>query len=383
MSEVAVASEADEWSVEMEEHTDRHVILPRNDVELELVKVFEEVLGMTPIGVTDSFFELGGSSLSALSVTIRLEQIFGHQVTNAVLLENPTVERLAQVMRAGQSTHSSRLVGIRTTGNRPPIFCIHPYGGHTTGYFEMVRHVKADHPVYGIQARGLQGEATPISRIEEMATEYIELMITKQATGPYFLVGHSMGGCIAYEMAQQLRQRGEEVGLLVLLDSRAQNFSVQPLYRNGEYGHMASKGWLSDEAVMLGILLPRLSMDWEQLRGVPVEEHWTYVLEVAMEQGLLPRGTGEEQVRNLLRVTQANDEALRTYQPQQYAGDVLLLCGDEGFAKKFDEPTLGWGELVTGKLEIHTVPGDHHSIMRGGNVESIARHLEKRLMSGK
>lgn len=381
LSEVATTSEADYGTVQVEYRIDAQskVIGPRNEVELELVKVFEEVLGMASVGVTDSFFDLGGSSLSALSVMIRLEQVFGCKLSNSVLLESPTVEALAQIVREGQPTRSSRLVGMRTTGNLPPIFCIHPYGGHTTGYIELMRCLGADQPVYGIQARGLQGESLPLNRIEEMASDYIGLMKSKQPIGPYILVGHSMGGCIAYEMAQQLRQAGEEVKLLALLDSRAQNFSTQPLYRNGEYGKMASKGWLSDEAVMLGILLPKLSMDWEQLRGVPADEHWLQVLETAMKQGLLPRGTGEDQVRHLLAVTQANDEALRTYQPKSYDGQVLLFCGEDGFAKQFGEPELGWGELVAGGVEVFSVPGDHHSIMAGANVKPIARKLQERL----
>ncbi|PWK14434.1 non-ribosomal peptide synthetase/type I polyketide synthase [Tumebacillus permanentifrigoris] len=379
MSEVAATTEVEYESVHVEYRPNSQVIGPRDEVELELVKVFEEILGMAPVGVTDSFFDLGGSSLSSLSVMIRLEQIFGCSLSNAVLVESPTVEALAHVLRAGPSSHSSRLVGIRTTGNLPPIFCIHPYGGHTTGYFELIRCLGADQPVYGIQSRGLRGESAPHNRFEEMAVEYIDLVKSKQPQGPYILVGHSMGGCIAYEMAQQLRQAGEEVALLALLDSRAQNFSVQPLYRNGAYGQMASKGWLSDEAVMLGILLPKLSMDWEQMRDTPTDEHWLRVLEVAMQQGLLPRGTGEDQLRHLLAVTQANDEALRTYQPKPYEGQVVLFSGEDGFAKQFGEPDLGWGELVSGRLEQVNVPGDHHSIMAGTNVEAIARHLQVRL----
>jgi thioesterase domain-containing protein len=199
-----------------------------------------------------------------------------------------------------------------------------------------------------------------------------------QPRGPYRLVGHSMGGCIAYEMAQQLRRRGESIELLALLDSRAQNASVQPLYRNGTYGKMASRHWLSDDAVMLGILMPTLSFDWECLRDVAADAHWLRVLEAAMKQGLLPPGTGERQLRILLSVTDANDEALRNYCPAPYAGRILLCCGDDGFSRQFAEPDLGWEGLAS-ELEIVHVPGDHHSIMGKENVVAIARHLERYL----
>ncbi|MGZ4107998.1 MAG: alpha/beta fold hydrolase, partial [Tumebacillaceae bacterium] len=378
-SEVAATSEAEYGSDQEESRSEAQVIGPRNEIEMEIVKIFEEVLGMAQVDVTDSFFDLGGSSLSAMSVTIRLEQVYGCRFTNADLVESPTVEALAQLVRTGHSSGSSRIVGIRTTGTKPPMFCIHPYGGHTTGYFELMRCLGADQPMYGIQSSGLQGEAIPFNRIEAMATDYIRLIKSKQPLGPYHLVGHSMGGCIAYEIAQQMRASGDEVALLALLDSRAQNYSVQPLYRNGTYGEMARMGWLSDEAVMLGILLPKLAMDWEQLRDTPEDEHWLLVLKSAMQQGLLPLGTDEDQMRHLLAVTKANDEALRTYQPKPYDGQVLLVCGEDGFAKQFAEPDLGWGELVSCGLEVAHVQGDHHSIMAGANVKEIAKHLQANL----
>jgi thioesterase domain-containing protein len=101
-------------------------------------------------------------------------------------------------------------ISVCTCGN------IHPYGGHTTGYIELARHLDAGQPVFGIQARGLQGEAAPLRSIEEMASDYIGLIEARQPSGPYRLAGHSMGGCIAYEMAQQLTRRGDAVSLLAL-----------------------------------------------------------------------------------------------------------------------------------------------------------------------
>ncbi len=266
---------------------------------------------------------------------------------------------------------------MRTGGSRAPLFCIHPYGGHTMGYVELTRCLGADQPVYGVQARGLQGEQAPLDRIEDMAADYIALIKTRQATGPYHLAGHSMGGCIAYEMARQLRQAGEEVALLALIDSRAQNASAQPLYRNGAYGQLAGTDWLHDDVVLLGILLPRLPMDWEQLRGVAAPEQWSHVLEAATRQGLLPPNAGVGQVRQMLAVAQANDTALRAYQPPPGDGQtaVLLFCGTEGFAQQFGEPELGWRELVADGLEVMTIPGNHHTIMAGASVAAIAERL--------
>ena len=357
--------------------TTLNVAPERHDsIESKLLEVFESVLGTPSIAVTDNFFELGGSSLSAVSVILQVEQMFGLRLSTAALLESPTVEALAAVVRGVPSPYGRQLVGMRTTGAQPPLFCIHPYGGHTTNYVELTRTLGAAQPVYGIQAGGLRGESMPLRRIEEMASDYIALMKSVQPRGPYRLVGHSMGGCIAYEMAQQLKRDGENIALLALLDSRAQNASVRPLFRNGAYGEMAHRHWLSDDAVMLGILMPKLSFDWESLHDVDADAHWRHVREAAVRQGLLPTGTGEDQLRSLLAVMDANDEALRNYRPVPYAGPVLLVCGEEGFASQFAEPDLGWGALVD-ELDIVSVPGNHHSIMSRASVPAIAQHLKR------
>lgn len=346
-----------------------------DSVEGQVCRIFEEVLGIDAVAPTDNFFDLGGSSLSTLSVVIRLEQVFRCTLPSALLLENPTPGGLAHALRSGNPARSARLVGLRTAGTRSPIFCVHPYGGHTTGYVELVRALGSDQPVFGIQARGLQGETEPLRTIEDMAADYIGLVKTEQPSGPYQLVGHSMGGCIAFEMAQQLRRCGDEVSLLALIDSRAQNASLRPLYRNSAYGQMARKDWLSDDAVMLGILFPKLSMDWEALRSTPADEHWVQAQDAAMRQGLLPAGTRPEHVRQLLAVTKANDEALRSYQPQPWNGPILLFSGTEGFGPQFNEPELGWRELAPDTLQVVAVPGDHHAVMVGAGAQLISRRL--------
>jgi amino acid adenylation domain-containing protein len=350
----------------------------QDEIERQVGRVFCEVLGVGSVAPDDNFFDLGGTSLSALSVLISLEHIVARELPHAILIENPTVRGLVRALRAGGHGEGSRLIGLRATGSATPIFCIHPYGGHTTGYIELVRHMAPDQPVFGIQARGLQGEAAPLRTIEAMASDYVGLVKAHQPSGPYRLAGHSMGGCIAYEMAQQLTRSGASVSLLALFDSRAQNASEHALYRNGAYGRMASKDWLSDEAVMLGILFPKLDMDWESLRAAPRAQHWLLVKDAIVCQGLLPSGAGQGQVEQLLAVTRANDEALRTYRPQAYEGDVLLVCGSEGFAPQFGEPDLGWGDLVRGKLETMVVPGTHHTIMSGTSAQTIARRLAGR-----
>lgn len=352
-------------------------VLLQDEIERNVAAIFADVLGLDAANPGDNFFDLGGTSLSALSVLISLEQLVGHELSNAMLIEHPTVASLATALRAGARSLDARLIGLHAAGSATPIFCVHPYGGHTTGYIALARHLGPDQPVYGIQARGLQGEAAPLHSIEAMAQDYIGLVKARQPAGPYRLAGHSMGGCIAYEMARRLTQAGETVALLALFDSRAQNASDASLFRNSAYGRMASRGWVSDDGVLLGILFPQLGLDWDwdALRAVAPEQHRQLALEAVVQQGLLPPGTTTAQVQQLLDVTRANDDALRSYRPQPYAGDMLLFLGSEGFAQQFGERDLGWQALVGGRLEITTVPGTHHTIMTGTSAQAMAARM--------
>src|SRR5204863_9063960 len=104
-------------------------------------------------------------------------------------------------------------------GDRPPLFFMHPGGGNISCYVELAHQLGSEQPFYGLQSRGLDENHVPLTLISDMACYYVETLRRRQPEGPYMLGGWSMGGLIAYEMAQQLRSRGEEISLLALLDS--------------------------------------------------------------------------------------------------------------------------------------------------------------------
>ncbi|HEX2094384.1 MAG TPA: amino acid adenylation domain-containing protein, partial [Longimicrobiaceae bacterium] len=165
---------------------DEAYVPPRDDLELRLVQLWEELLEVRPVGVRDDFFALGGHSLLAVRLAARVEQLTGVPFPVAGLFTRSTVERMAEVLRGGEAPRSgSTLVPIRTTGAARPLFFVHAAGGNVLSYVELSRHLGADQPFYGLRARGMEDGEVPHSSVEEMAAEYLERLRAVQPEGPY------------------------------------------------------------------------------------------------------------------------------------------------------------------------------------------------------
>ncbi|RYZ43528.1 MAG: amino acid adenylation domain-containing protein, partial [Myxococcaceae bacterium] len=194
----------------------RDFVAPRDALEMQLARIWEDVLGVRSVGVRTSFFELGGHSLLAVRMLASIRERLGLSLPLSVLFQQPTVEQLAQVLRDDSQAWTPLVPLERGEPGQRPLFLVHPGGGNVLAYGELARRLGPSVPVYGLQSRGLDGRPVAES-IEEMAGLYIEAIRTVQPHGPYQLGGWSLGGVIAYEMACRLREAGEAVDLLALI----------------------------------------------------------------------------------------------------------------------------------------------------------------------
>ncbi|KAG4067509.1 hypothetical protein HA402_011271 [Bradysia odoriphaga] len=203
--------------------TDVEQVAPRDDYERALVELLSELLNVPITGVHDNFFAMGGTSLTAMRLMLTLEKRYGVDIPIAALIEKPTVEGLAERLRARSAVlEFDPLVPIRTTGHRPPLFLVHPLGGHVLCYLSLAKAMPADQPVYALQAAGSGQGSTPLLSIEAMASEYLAAIRRVQPEGPYYLGGWSLGGFVAFEMARQLIATDPgAVAQLIVLDSIA------------------------------------------------------------------------------------------------------------------------------------------------------------------
>lgn len=353
-------------------------VIARDSLELELVKIWEEVLNVRPIGVKENFFDLGGHSLIAVRLMALIQQQFGRELPLSILFQSGTIEQLATILRSQISRPWSPLVGIKTAGSRPPLFCAHPIGGNVLGYVALGRYLSPDQPLYALQAPGVDGQQ-PYTDIAELATYYIKAVQAFQPDGPYFLGGHSFGGLVAFEMARQLQQQGQKIGLLLIIDTPA------PIH--GEVTEPIDDArWMVKRAQVLERFFgKKLLVDEAELTQLEPEAQFNYFLKKLRRVNLIPPDAGQQMIRRIVQVQKASYQALINYVPQVYPGKITLLRANNVlaedsfgvFAQSFRQPALGWGELTTQPIEVYEVPGDHVTMLAEPHVRVLAEQLKR------
>ncbi len=284
--------------------------------------------------------------------------------------------------RAQERPGFSPLVALRPTGSRPPLFLVHPVGGNVFCYTELSRLLGEDQPVYGLQALGLSPAGTAAQEtVEAMAATYVAALREAQPRGPYRLGGWSIGGVLAYAMAQELRQGGEEVELLALFDSLA------PVLSRGE--ERAEIVEIDDSLLLAGLARDLAGLSGRpvtlapaELAGLDPEVGLARVIERVREAGALPAGVTAEQIGRLWRVFRANVRAVRAYRPAPVpAGttEVALFVTHGNPERDSLGADLGWGKLVGGGLAVSELSGDHYSLLREPVVQELADGLLRRL----
>jgi amino acid adenylation domain-containing protein len=341
-------------------------VAPRDILEFKVTEIWEKVLNVRPIGVRHNFFNLGGHSLAAVRLMSQLRETFGRELPLSILFQNGTIEQLASVLREQPILlPESPLVGIKTSGRRPPFFCVHPIGGNVLCYSTLAQHLGPDQPFYGLQAMNLTRETATPARLEESAARYVEAMREVQPRGPYFLGGWSLGGVLAFEIARQLHEQGQHTALLALMDSWA------PLEEN------KPRGVVTDDAKLLAHLaasykvpLPDDDISWLDSDG-QVE----CVLELAKKANALPPDFGAAWLRRLLELHRNSLAAVLDYEPEIYPGRITLFRAKRGAAPDSPPDDWGWGRLSAEPVSVYAVPGDHHTMLSEPHVQTLAGHL--------
>jgi amino acid adenylation domain-containing protein len=391
-------------------------VAPRNELETQVALAWSDVLGRSDIGINDHFFMLGGSSLVAVRLIARIQQHTGHRLPVASLFTHATIAAQSALIQSQQDRGTQLLVPIQPLGTRSPLFLIHPVGGNVLCYRLLAEALKPDQPVYGLQAPGVDGESVPEAgwTIEELAQRYIAAIRSVQPHGPYAIGGWSMGGVVAYEVAQRLSADGETIRMLTVIDAaahyhesgdpstqarRAARFALDLLATDldgiGE-GDNATAALVLRFARELGVtsaedLLQIGDVDaraattmikrFAQAFGVQglddrddLKAQITLLWEQAQTLGVLAPQQSFERIKHLFTVHEHNLQALRTYTPQTYAGPMSLIISSERAAHS-DDPTCGWGPLVGGSLRTKVVPGTHYTLLTPPAVADLAASL--------
>ena len=350
-----------------------------DELEVKLTWIWQKVLGLGAIGVKDNFFDIGGHSLAAVRVFSEIERFLGCRLPLATLFQAPTIKSLSQLIRDGGWRSSWRsLVPVRTGGTKPPFFCIHAVGGNILEYNELAGHLSSDQPFYGLQSIGLDGHAKPLTDIRSMAAAYIREIREVQPHGPYYLGGRSFGGSIAFEIASQLRDEGEDIAMLAIFDSYP-------------------KGWLK-------LYTPDEARDYRRrFLRLRLKRHLQIWLRLGMldklRYGAIKIGYKSRKIRNrtrqifrrvepasasvqsvLRKIEEINYSAFIGYVPKVYEGKVTFFCADEEVCP--EENLTGWRRLAAGGVDVINVPGDHQTMIKQPHVAKLAQSLEEAIQKG-
>jgi amino acid adenylation domain-containing protein len=353
-------------------------VAPRDFLENQLAEIWADLLGKDklgkrPIGVTENFFDLGGHSILAVRLIARIESRLDKRLPVATLFQDATIESLAQLLRnETKSEPWSPLIPIQPNGSNPPLFFVHAVGGQVLSYLDLGRHLGQAQPLYGLQSRQGNKALARHARLEEMASEYVETIKTFQPAGPYRLGGWSMGGVIAFEMARQMQNQGQEVALLALVDSYAP--SATP-------AEATSANDLASFAFHLGFTYDRIVAAGNTFLALPPAGQLAYLLSEAKHSGVVAADMTLEDLTAMWEMFKANFRIMASYRGGSYRGKVTLLRAEPilgaGPAQNGSAPEdaeRGWGKWATG-VEVIGVPGNHFTIIREPQVKVLAEQL--------
>ena len=337
----------------------------------QLIPIWERVLQRSPIGVNDNFFDLGGDSLLAVNLFFEIEQAFGREMPPVMIYQAPTIAALAAELELPSASRFPPLVLLKPGNNAPPIFIAHGLGGSVIDFYQLVKFIDSPQPVYGMQARGIDGVDEPFDRIEDLAQFYLNAIKEIQPHGPYYLVGYSLGGLVTLEMAQRLTQNGEQIAMLAMLES----YPYSKFLSFGQRLRLAARV-AKHRARTVGRLPFRDALSYVLL---PSRRRF-YFARIVSQNG---NGASRNELPNVGIVSptmqRARDTAylaLSRYQPRYYAGKIRFVRAEllTDFPK---DPVAVWSKLVE-KIECETVPGDHLGIV-GTHFDALGSVISKYL----
>ena len=342
---------------------------PRTNIEKLLVDIWAESLGVKKIGINDNFFELGGHSLIAVKVMTKIEKKTGKRLPLASLFENPTIEKMAHLVDCdGRSITWDSLVPIKPGGSKMPLYIVHGAGLNVLLFNAVAMGLSSDQPVYGLQAKGLNGVDEPFTKIEDMAAHYILAILQQNPTGPYALAGFSFGGIIAFEMARQLAAMGKTVKMLAVFDTY--------VYESTYYDPLAIKVLKGARFYFKSIL-----HTFKFSSGVKNTIAEKTLLMKRKLMGLywtLKSGNNQQGFFGYAyKIDKCNQDALNRYQftPQNIAVDVFKAQTRTFYVE--DKEFMGWKPYALKGVNIHNIPGEHNTIFKAPNDKIFASVLQK------
>jgi acetoacetyl-CoA synthetase len=316
-----------------------------------LTHVWRELLQLETIGSEDNFFDLGGDSALAVQLFTKIAQTYGQQFPPVMIYHAPTIAQQAELLEGPSTPELSPLVLLKSGQEYPSVFIAPGLGGGPAEFFQLVKFMHVPNQIYGLQARGIEGFDEPCDRIEDMADFYLHGIRRLQPNGTYILAGYSLGGLVALEMARTLLDAGNDVPLIMMIDSYPDSSFLSRQQR-------------------LALLAQKAKIRVANFGRVPRSE--------IRLGGLASRDAISMFAPAFGRVRESAFLALRRYKPRFYPGTVKFIRAAE-ITDFPSDPSAVWADLVGG-FDVETVPGDHLGMLTI-QYEKLAAVLSRHIMN--
>jgi aspartate racemase len=343
------------------------VVLPADVLETQLLHIWEQVLNIKPIGTADNFMDLGGTSLLAARLADKIDQKFQQSLPLSIIFQAPTIKQLADILRQGNIPNQSlSLVEIQPKGSVPPLFLFEG----VSIYHPLIPYLGRERPIYALITLVKDRMNGPLNQVEAIADYYINELVKVQPEGPYYLCGLSFGGIVAFEVAQKLAAKGQEIGLLVMFDpilpsackplpiQQRLRFHTQKIAKQG-IGYIVRSVVYKIMTLTDPMTMPARKTIGRYLKPKEPTESMSYTTDYWMTDKII-------------------QQAERAYVPKPYAGKVVMfraLDSEDGKSVSLD-PDLGWKPYLKDGLTIYDVPGDHVGILQEPNVGAIGNRIK-------
>ncbi|AOY84552.2 non-ribosomal peptide synthetase [Moorena producens JHB] len=373
----------------------------RRDLLVERVRTqIAKTLGLSSpdqIELGQRLIDLGLDSLMAVELRNHLQSSVGCSLRSTLVFDYPTIEAMVDYLSqevfadldspslatqnnsTGTDSFLSTLVPIQPQGSKPPLFLVSGILGNVFDFQQLARHLDSEQPLYGLRTLGLEEDLEPYTRMADIAAHHIKAVQTVQPNGPYLLGGHSFGGKVAFEMAQQLRNQGQEVSMLTIVDVQVEIPEPEKDVVNWD-----NAKFIAELATIYGGLLGQnLDISREALQFLSSEEQLNYFLERLKKTGQMLSKTD---LSRMFEVYKANTKASASYLPQKidsipinfFRASEVGALGDylPNQAMTLEDPTWGWDRLSAQPLEFHVVPGNHFSMVTEPHISVLAQQLQ-------
>lgn len=346
---------------------------PMDDIERKLISVWKDVLKTEYIGIDDGFFDLGGDSLLATHLLLSIEKAFARAMPLAVISKASTIRQQAEILRGEDANdYASVLFPIQPKGNKSPIFCIGGKGGNPIRFRLLLNYLGDEHPVYFFRSRGFEPGEKIATSIEEIASDYVREIKKIQPVGPYYFFGESSGGLVAYEIAQQLVEKGEPASLIGMLDTYLAEMKDDSISSNVNWVTVIRKHFQTLTNGGLHGLKAYVDYYVELLKFKAGEYR-----EAGKNKKLRSRYGELPDVYRL--VEDANILASRIYSPKPYSGKVVLFTAKRQLMLEGNLPDHGWGKVGIESLSVYPLDCYHGNILFEPFVRQVAEKFNQHL----